>query len=131
MAQRIVTAALVLLAQSLPGSAAESGSKYVTAGRDTRVFVVAGLGANCSSAVAPKIVLTVQPLQGVVTLQPGIPTTIQYSLSGRCIGSAARGIGVNYKAKAEAVGKDKFSISVRMPTGEIATRDFEIKITAD
>jgi hypothetical protein len=129
MAQRIVTAALILLTQSSSGSAAESGFKYVTAGRDTRVFVVAGLGANCSSAVAPKIVLTVQPLQGVVTLQPGIPTTIQYSLSGRCIGSPARGIGVNYKANAEAVGKDRFSISVRMPTGELATRDFEIKIT--
>ena len=94
----------------------------------TRVFVVAGLGARCSSDVPPRVEITRQPSKGQVTIQPGIPTTIQYSLSGHCIGTPARGIGINYVSNTGASGEDHFSIAARMPSGGIATRDFKIKI---
>lgn len=108
--------------------AAEPGPKYVTVAQPTRVFVVAGLGERCSSEVAPQVEVITKPTKGQVVVEAGVPTTIQYSLSGHCIGTPARGLGITYISQADASGDDRFSIRARMPSGAIATRDFIIRI---
>ena len=128
MAKLFAITTALLAAATVTCQAGETGPKYVPAAQNTRVFVVAGLGARCSSDVPPRVEITRQPSKGQVTIQPGIPTTIQYSLSGHCIGTPARGIGINYVSNTGASGEDHFSIAARMPSGGIATRDFKIKI---
>ena len=96
MARSLAIAIALLALTAVTCEAGETGPKDVPAAQSTRVFVVAGLGARCSSDVPPRVEITRQPSKGLVTIQPGIPTTIQYSLSGHFIGTPARGIGINY-----------------------------------
>lgn len=128
MARFPALAILLLCGFTSAALAAEPGPKYVTAAQPTRVFVVAGLGERCSSDVAPQVEVVTRPAKGQVTVEPGVATTIQYSLSGHCIGTPARGLGITYVSQPGASGDDRFSIRARMPSGAIATRDFVIRI---
>lgn len=109
-----------------PGSAVRGTP--VVPGRPARVFVMAGIGAGCKPTGPPTMAIDRQPAKGTVTFQPGQETTIQYSVSGQCVGSRVPGTGIYYVARAGAKGGDTFTVSARMGTGEVATRTFAVQI---
>jgi hypothetical protein len=100
----------------------------VVPGRRARVFIMAGLGANCEPTPPPAITITQLPDKGSVSLEPGQETMIQTSVSGTCIGRKATGTGIYYTARDGERGPDKFSIVANLASGEVATRTFEVTI---
>jgi hypothetical protein len=103
-------------------------SMPVVPGRSARVFIFAGIGEKCEPVAAPLITITDPPAKGDVSLVTGQETTIQYSAQGTCVGRKAIGTGIYYTARAGQEGKDRFSISAKLPSNETATRTFEVTI---
>ncbi len=97
--------------------------------RPTRVFIMAAFDDACRSLPAPAIEITVAPKKGAVQFREGQSTSVQSSLTGKCIGTQVKGTGIYYAARADASGEDTFSISARLATGEVATRTFHMFIT--
>ena len=110
-----------------PAAHAGSGTR-VKPGEATRVFVMVGFTPECAFIGFPDIALAVPPTKGTVETKPGEATTIQYSLSGKCIGTKVDGTGIYYKAAAGQTGEDTFTVSGRLGTGEPATRTFSVII---
>lgn len=111
-----------------PTQDAATRSSPVVVGRPARVFIFASFGKSCEPVAAPQIVISTPPAKGDITFQPGQETTIQYSLSGNCIGQKATGTGVYYTARAGSTGTDSFVLQATLASGEVATRSFEVKI---
>ena len=103
-------------------------SMPVIPGRPARVFIFAGLDEKCEPIAAPQLTITKPPAKGDVSLVPGQETTIQYSAKGTCAGRKATGTGIYYTARAGQEGMDRFSIIAKLPSGETATRTFEVAI---
>ncbi len=97
--------------------------------RPTRVFIMAAFDDACRSLPAPPIEITEPPKKGTVQFRPGQSTTVQVTATGKCKGAAVTGTGIYYAARADASGEDRFTISVRSSTGEIATRTFQMFIS--
>ncbi len=110
--------------------AQERGTKVVPE-RPARVFVMAGFDTACKSIDPVTITITAQPSQGQVSLRPGQETTVQYSVSGKCIGARVVGTGIYYTARGDAAGGDTFSVSARLGSGEPVTRTFDVRIATD
>lgn len=109
----------------------ERGQKVVPE-RPARVFVMAGFDAACKSLAPVEITVTSPPKQGQVSLREGQETTVQYSLSGKCVGSKVTGTGIYYTAALGASGQDTFSISARVGRGgEPATRTFTVRVAEE
>ena len=107
---------------------AHAGGTRVKPGEATRVFVMAGFTPECAFKGFPDIQLEKQPAKGTVETKTGEATTVQYSLSGKCIGSKVEGTGIYYKASAGQTGEDTFTVSGRLGNGEPATRTFSVII---
>ncbi len=110
-----------------PAAHAGSGTR-VKPGEATRVFVMAGFTPECAFIGFPDIALAAPPAKGTVETKPGEATTIQYSLSGKCIGTKVEGTGIYYKAAVGQTGEDTFTVSGRLGNGEPATRTFSVII---
>jgi len=104
-------------------------SSPVIVGRPARVFVMAGFGKNCEPVAAPEITVTQPPEKGDVSFIPGQETTIQHSAQGTCVGQKTTGTGIYYTARTGTSGTDKFAVSAKLASGELATRVFEVRIT--
>jgi len=63
-----------------------------------------------------------------VSFKQGEATTIQYSLSGKCIGTVVQGTGIYYTPAPGQSGTDTFTVSGRLGNGEPATRTFSVII---
>jgi hypothetical protein len=100
----------------------------VVPGRPARVFVMAGFGKNCEPLGAPDIAITEPPEKGDVSFVAGQETTIQFAAGGTCAGKQAKGTGIYYTARAGTSGKDRFSVTAKLQSGETATRAFEVTI---
>ena len=111
-------------------SAQERGTKVIPE-QPARVFVMAGFDAACKSITPVRITITAQPSQGQVTLREAQATTVQYSVSGACIGSKVVGTGIYYTARPDAAGTDTFAIAAQVGGGEPVTRTFNVRIAAD
>ena len=94
----------------------------------TRVFVMAGFTPECAFKGFPEMQLDKPAAKGQVGFKPGEATTIQYSLSGKCIGSKVEGTGIYYTPASGQVGEDSFTVTGRLGTGEPATRTFSVII---
>jgi hypothetical protein len=105
----------------------DRGTK-VGADNPTRVFVVAGLDANCRATQQPTIVITQPPAKGVVSLQAVPPTMMQFSLSGKCIGQRVPGVGVYYQARTGEAGGDAFTFAVKMGRGDAVSKTIPVMI---
>ena len=125
MAAALVTGALVWC---LTLTAHAGSSTHVKSGEATRVFVMAGFTPECAFIGFPDIALATPPAKGTVETKPGEATTIQYSLSGKCIGTKVEGTGIYYKAAVGQTGEDTFTVSGRLGSGEPATRTFSVII---
>lgn len=112
---------------SLPAEAAGRGTR-VKAGEATRVFVMAGFTPECAFKGYPDIQVDKAPAKGKVEITTGADTTIQYSLSGKCIGTPIKGSAINYVPLPGQRGEDTFSVIGRLGTGEPATRTFSVII---
>lgn len=110
------------------GPAVAVRSTPVVPGRRARVFIFAGFGDNCEPVAPPKITISEPPAKGDVSFVPGQETTIQSSARGTCIGKKTKGTGIYYTARAGKEGRDRFSISARLASGETAARTFEVRI---
>jgi hypothetical protein len=108
-------------------SAAASGTR-VKRDQPTRVFVMAGFTPECAFKGFPDMQLQAAPAKGQVAFKTGEATTIQYSLSGKCVGSQVEGTGIYYTPAAGQAGEDTFTVSGRLGTGEPATRTFSVII---
>lgn len=97
--------------------------------RPTRVFIMAAFDDDCRSLPAPAIEITSPPKKGAVQLREGQTTTVQYSLSGKCIGTRVTGTGIYYVARGDASGEDTFTISSRSAKGEVAMRTFQMFVS--
>ncbi|MCB1485730.1 MAG: hypothetical protein KDJ17_12640 [Hyphomicrobiaceae bacterium] len=100
----------------------------VVPGRPGRVFIFAGVDQNCAELPAPQVSVTNPPLKGDVSFRPGQATTIAASAQGTCIGTKAKGTGVYYTARAGSTGSDTFSVTARLASGELMTRQFQVQI---
>jgi hypothetical protein len=120
---------LVLLCEllTLPAAAEGRGTR-VKQGQPTRVFVMAGFTPECAFIGYPAISVDQAPAKGTVETLEGADTTIQYSLSGKCIGTPVKGTAIIYKPAPGQTGEDKFTVSGRLGTGEPATRTFSVII---
>lgn len=114
--------------QTAPISDVAVRASPVVAGRPARVFVMAGFGNNCEPVAAPQITIDQQPAKGAVSFVPGQETTIQTSAQGTCAGHKTTGTGIYYTARAGQTGTDRFSITAKLASGEVATRAFEVRI---
>lgn len=126
----VLGGALLLAGATLQAAAQERGAKVVP-DRPARVFVMAGFDTACKSLTPVQISIDKQPAKGAVTLREGQETTVQYSLSGTCIGSRIKGTGIYYTAKAGAAGMDTFTVTARLGSGETASRTFNVAIAED
>jgi hypothetical protein len=135
-----------ILALALSGCASEPGSDALTtasiapvdtslkrgtqviAGQTARVFTFAGLGAGCAPSGQPQLTIDRAPTKGAVTFEPVAPTTIQYSISGNCIGQRVAGTGIYYTPRAGEVGVDSFIISARSGRNTEVTRTIDVRI---
>ena len=120
---------LVLLCEllTLPAAAEGRGTR-VKQGQPTRMFVMAGFTPECAFIGYPAISVDQAPAKGTVETLEGADTTIQYSLSGKCIGTPVKGTAIIYKPAPGQTGEDKFTVSGRLGTGEPATRTFSVII---
>lgn len=125
-----VGTAIVLVASPHLLHAQERGTKVIP-DRPARVFVMAGFDTACKSITPVRITITAQPTQGQVTLREAQSTTVQYSVSGACIGARVTGIGIYYTARPEASGTDTFAIAAQIGGSEPVTRTFDVRIAAD
>ena len=124
---------IALIALSLLSTA---NSVSYTAGRGTRVkvdtptrvFVMAGFAPDCTFKGFPDMQLSTAPRKGQVSFKPGEATTIQYSLSGNCIGKGVQATGIYYTPASGATGEDTFMVTGKVGTGEPATRTFSVII---
>ena len=107
---------------------AEGKGTRVKPGETTRVFVMAGFTPDCAFKGYPAIAIDRPPTKGAVEIADGADTTIQYSLSGKCIGTPIKGTAIHYKPAAGQTGEDTFTISGRLGSGEPATRTFSVII---
>jgi hypothetical protein len=122
-----ITIALLAL-WSNPAHAAGKATR-VKPGEATRVFVMAGFTPDaCAFKGFPDMQLDAQPTKGQVAFKTGEATTIQYSLSGKCIGTQVQGTGIYYTPVAGQTGEDTFTVSGRLGTNEPATRTFSVII---
>lgn len=122
-----ITIALLTL-WSNPSHAAGKGTR-VKPGEPTRVFVMAGFTPDaCAFKGFPEMQLDAQPTKGQVAFKQGEATTVQYSLSGKCIGTQVQGTGIYYTPVAGQSGEDTFTVTGRLGTGEPATRTFSVII---
>jgi hypothetical protein len=112
-----------------PTQDAATRSSPVIVGRPARVFVMAGFGKSCEPVAAPEITVTQPPEKGDVSFIPGQETTIQYSAAGTCVGQKTTGTGIYYTARSGTSGTDRFAVSAKLASGEVATRAFEVRIT--
>lgn len=110
-------------------SPSDAGGTKVKHGTANRVFVMAGFKQEgCAFLGYPDMQLDTQPAKGAVSFQQGETTTVQYSLSGNCIGTAVQGTGIYYTPAAGQSGEDSFTVTGRLGTGEPATRTFSVII---
>lgn len=107
---------------------AHAGGTRVKPGEKTRVFVMAGFTPECVFKGYPDIQLDKPPVKGFVQTTPGEAATIQYSLSGNCVGKKVDGTGIYYTSAPGETGEDTFTVSGRLGTGEPATRTFSVII---
>ena len=101
----------------------------VTPGEANRVFVMAGFKPDaCAFIGFPEMDIQAPPARGQVSFKQGEATTIQYSLSGKCIGTVVQGTGIYYTPAPGQSGTDTFTVSGRLGNGEPATRTFSVII---
>jgi hypothetical protein len=122
--------AITALAPDIAAQDAAVRGTRVVPDRPARVFVMAGFDTACKALRPVTITIDKAPTQGSVSLREGQQTTIQYSVSGRCIGSRITGTGIYYTAQKSATGTDTFSVTARLGT-ETASRTFTVKIADD
>ena len=106
------------------------GTKVVPE-RPARVFVMAAFDDACRQVAAAAITIDKPPVKGQVSLRENQPTTVMYSLSGRCLGTKLTGTGIYYTAAKGATGTDTFTVSAKLASGEVATRTFNVVIADD
>ncbi len=128
-----IAGAAVLLCLVQPAGAqdvAVRGTKVVPE-RPARVFVMAAFDDACRQVAAAAITIDKPPAKGQVSLRENQPTTVMYSLSGKCIGTKLTGTGIYYTAAKGAAGTDTFTVSAKLASGEVATRTFNVVIADD
>jgi hypothetical protein len=124
-------AAISIALLALWSNAAHAAGKgtRVKPGEPTRVFVMAGFTPDaCAFKGFPQMNLDAQPTKGQVSFKDGEVTTIQYSLSGKCVGTQVQGTAIYYVPASGQVGEDTFTVSGRLGNGEPATRTFSVII---
>jgi hypothetical protein len=96
--------------------------------RPGRVFVMAGFDEACKALAPIQITIDQAPQKGSVAFRDNQETTIQYSVSGRCVGNRIRGTGIYYTARAGTSGVDTFAVTARIG-GDTASRTFTVNIS--
>lgn len=104
-------------------------STPVIPGRPARMFIWAGFDENTCKPIAAEVALANAPAKGSVEFKPNQSTLIKHSNSGKCIGKRMRGTGIYYTARFGQAGADQFSVTATTPSGQTATRKFNIKIS--
>ena len=100
----------------------------VTSDAAARVFVLAGLAADCSPISIPMITVSQAPTKGTITFVPVGDTTVQFSLSGKCVGRRVPGVAVFYKANPGQIGPDVFTVAANAGKRQLATRTIPVEI---
>ncbi|MGL4397489.1 MAG: hypothetical protein ACRCS9_13190 [Hyphomicrobium sp.] len=119
---------LALFGTLSSGARAEGRGTRVKPGEAQRVFVMAGFTPDCAFKGFPDMQMDAAPAKGAVAFKTGEATTIQYSLSGKCIGTSVEGTGIYYTAAPGQSGSDTFTVTGRLGNGEPATRTFSVII---
>jgi hypothetical protein len=122
------TAELTTASISAPPPAKTPQGTRVTSDATARVFVLAGLAADCSPISIPMITVGQAPTKGTITFLAVPETTVQFSVSGKCIGKQVPGVGVFYKANEGASGSDVFTVVARSGNRELASRTITVEI---
>jgi len=119
--------ASLILSGSWP-LAAQERTQPVVPERPARVQIIAGFDDRCQTVTAPVITVVKAPLKGDVSFREGQDTRVAGSVNGTCAGARVKGTGIYYTARAGATGRDTFSITARLATGETSERTFTVEI---
>jgi len=92
------------------------------------MYIWAGFSEKDCRVVTPKFAVTQAPAKGTVSFRPNQPTKIQHSGSGKCLGTKLPGTGIYYTAGKGQSGSDQFSITATTPSGQTATKSFQVEI---
>ena len=112
---------------SLQGPAERQRGARVAGDGEQRVFTLAGLGPDCKPAL-PALSVVAQPKKGTVSFKPVELTTVQFSVSGNCVGQRVNGQGVFYTPAPGQSGYDAFTISAALGGGQTVTRTIDVQI---
>jgi hypothetical protein len=132
LSSRLLAALFIVPAVASAGHAQENverGTRVVPE-RPARVFVMAGFDQACKAKTPVTITVDKAPEKGSVSFREGQETTLQYSISGRCVGSRLIGTGIYYTANKGATGGDTFSVTARLGA-DTASRTFTVRIAED
>lgn len=121
---------LCLSAVAAAQEVAVRGTKVVPE-RPARVFVMAAFDDACRQVAAAALTIDKPPAKGQISFRENQPTTVMYSVSGKCIGTKLTGTGIYYTAAKGAAGTDTFTVSAKLGSGETATRTFNVTIADD
>jgi hypothetical protein len=122
------TGELTTASITVPPPAKTPQGTRVTSDAPARVLVLAGLAADCSPISIPMMTVGQTPAKGTVTFVAVPETTVQFSVSGNCLGKRVPGVGAFYKANEGATGSDAFSVVVRSGNRELASRTIPVEI---
>lgn len=123
-----VALAVFLFASSHGPLLAQERTQPVVPERPARVQIIAGFDDKCQTVTAPVITVVKAPEKGAVSFREGQDTRVAGSLNGTCAGARVKGTGIYYTARAGATGRDTFSITARLSTGETSERTFTVEI---
>ena len=126
-----IVVAIVLAAAVLTVACRASFAEDITrvkADATSRVFVMAGFNPDCTFKSFPEIQVSAAPAKGQVSFKPGIPTRVQYSPSGNCVGMRVEGTGIYYTPTPGQTGEDTFTVTVLLDKAQPMTRTFSVII---
>jgi hypothetical protein len=126
-----IAVAIVLAVATLTVACRASSAEDITrvkADATSRVFVMAGFNPDCTFKSFPEIAVSVAPAKGQVSFKTGIPTRVQYSPSGTCIGMRVEGTGIYYTPAPGESGEDTFTVKVLLDKAQPVTRTFSVVI---
>jgi hypothetical protein len=126
-----IAVAIVLAVGALVVACRASFAEDITrvkADATSRVFVMAGFNPDCTFKSFPEIQVSAAPAKGQVSFKPGIPTRVQYSPSGNCVGTRVEGTGIYYTPTPGQTGEDTFTVTVLLDKAQPMTRTFSVII---
>lgn len=86
-------------------------------GTTKRLWIVSAHRSDCSSDDGRSVEVVTAPALGRISQREGVPSIVEHSLSGTCMGAHVTGVGVDYTAA--QTGTDRFGFDGVFANGRV------------